>query len=217
MFFLQRPKRYSVINGAFLLAFSTLAARVIGMIYKIPLTNLIGAVGRGYFSTAYNIFTPIYLIALAGLPVSMSRLISKNMALGRYSYVKGILRVSVKCFTVTGLAGLALFLLLAYPYAKYIAKTPNAVYSIFAIAPSLFFCCMISAIRSYYEGQSNMYPTAVSQLIEAVSRMAMGLAAAYGVKEYALYCYENSGAVFGITVPSGEDVMNYIYPYKMEK
>lgn len=212
VFFLQKPKRYSMINGAFLLAFSTLAVKLIGMLYKIPLTNYIGAVGRGYFSTAYGVFTPVFAIATAGLPVAISRLVSQNMALGQYKQVQGILRVSVKCFLVTGITGFLIILAVAYPYANYIAQTPNAIYSIFMIAPSVFFCCINSAFRGYYEGQSNMYPTAVSQLIEAICKMVLGLGIAYFIMRFALREYEISGCVFGKAV-SKEELLIRIYPY----
>ena len=201
-----------MINGAFLLAFSTLAVKLIGMLYKIPLTNFIGAVGRGYFSTAYGIFTPVFALATAGLPVAISRLVSQNMALGQYKQVKSILRVSIKCFLVTGIIGFLLILAVAQPYATYIAQTPKAVYSIFMIAPSVFFCCINSAFRGYYEGQSNMYPTAISQLIEAVCKMALGLGASYLIMKLALREYQLSGCVFGSFVPSDE-LMVHIYPY----
>jgi len=209
---LQRPKRYSMINGAFLLAFSTLAVKLIGMFYKIPLTNFIGAVGRGYFSTAYGIFTPVFAVATAGLPVAISRLVSQNMALGHYKQVQGILRVSIKCFLVTGSAGLLIILAAAYPYANYIAQTPKAIYSIFMIAPSIFFCCINSAFRGYYEGQSNMYPTAISQLIEAICKMVLGLGAAYLIMKFALKEYALTNSVFGQIVDENE-LMVSIYPY----
>lgn len=212
VFCLQRPKRYSMINGAFLLAFSTLAVKLIGMLYKIPLTNFIGAVGRGYFSTAYGIFTPVFAVATAGLPVAISRLVSQNMALGHYKQVQGILRVSIKCFLVTGSAGLLIILAAAYPYANYIAQTPKAIYSIFMIAPSVFFCCINSAFRGYYEGQSNMYPTAISQLIEAICKMVLGLGAAYLIMRFALREYSLNGCVFGQVVDKNE-LMVSIYPY----
>ena len=201
-----------MINGAFLLAMSTLAVKLIGMLYKIPLTNLIGAVGRGYFSTAYGIFTPVLAIASAGLPVAISRLVSQNMALGQYKQVQGILRVSVKCFLVTGIAGVLIIIATAFPYASHIAQTPRAIYSIFMIAPSVFFCCISSAFRGYFEGQSNMYPTAISQLIEAICKAVIGLGGAYFIMQIALNDYQSSGCVFGQVVEQSE-LMIHIYPY----
>lgn len=201
-----------MINGAFLLALSTLMVKLIGMLYKIPLTNLIGAVGRGYFSTAYGIFTPILALATAGLPIAISRLVSQNMALRQYKQVRGVLRVAIKCFLVTGTVGLILTVAAAYPYAHYIAHTPKAIYCIFAIAPSVIFCCINSAFRGYYEGQSNMYPTAISQLIEAVCKMVLGLGAAYVIMQLAISEYQTHGSVFGQSVESTE-LMTCIYPY----
>ena len=213
MFRLQRPKRYSAINGAFLLAASTLIVKLIGMLYKIPLTSFIGAVGRGYFSTAYGVFFPVFSIATIGLPVAISRLVSQSMALGHYKQVQGILRVSIKCFLITGSIGSIIVLLVAKPYAQYIAQTPNAIYSILMIAPSIFFCCITAAFRGYYEGQSNMYPTAISQLIEAVCKMALGIGIAQIIMKTAISEYRTHGTVFEIFIQDENELLIHIYPY----
>ncbi|MBR5272509.1 MAG: polysaccharide biosynthesis protein [Clostridia bacterium] len=210
---MQKPKRYSVINGAFMLAVSTLIVKLIGMLYKIPLTNFIGAVGRGYFSTAYGVFSPVFSIATIGLPVAISRLVSQNMALGYYKQVQGILRVSVKCFLITGSIGSLVVLLVAKPYAHYIAQSPNAIYSIFMIAPSIFFCCIAAAFRGYYEGQSNMYPTAISQLIEAVCKMALGIGIAEIIMKTATSEFLQKGTVFGEFITDESELLIHIYPY----
>ncbi|HOA33888.1 MAG TPA: oligosaccharide flippase family protein, partial [Clostridiales bacterium] len=77
-------KRQSLLNGALVLVIATALVKVIGALFKIPITNLIGPVGRGYFGSAYNIFIPVYNIAMAGLPVAISKLVAQNIALGRY-------------------------------------------------------------------------------------------------------------------------------------
>ncbi len=187
--------------------------KLIGMLYKIPLTNFIGAVGRGHFSTAYGVFFPVLSIATIGLPVAISRLVSQNMALGYYKQVQGILRVSVKCFLITGSIGSAVVLLVARPYAEHIAQSPNAVYSIFMIAPSIFFCCITAAFRGYYEGQSNMYPTAVSQLIEAVCKMVLGIGFAQMIMKKAMTEYETHGTVFDFLITDESELLIHIYPY----
>ena len=83
-------KKQSMLNGAIILAVATVFVKLIGALYKIPLTDLIGAVGRGYFNSAYEIYTPIYAISMAGLPVAVSRLVSESVALGNYSNARAI-------------------------------------------------------------------------------------------------------------------------------
>ena len=81
-------KNQSLLNGALVLSLATLVVKVIGVIYKIPLSNMIGTVGRGYFDSAYNLYVPIYTVSMAGLPVAISNIVSKAMAMGNFRDVK---------------------------------------------------------------------------------------------------------------------------------
>lgn len=210
---MAQRKKQSVLDGALVLLVSTVLVKVIGLIYKLPLTDLIGATGRGYFSTAYNIYTPLYAISMAGLPVAVSKLVSENMALGRFKDVRNIYKVAVRAFFLTGTLGTALLLALAYPYAYYVAETPQALPCILMIAPSILFCCLMSAYRGYYEGQRTMVPTAVSQVIEAVAKMILGLLAAYAVMQYGLAQYRETGMVLRTAAGSEQEAMSLLYPY----
>ena len=118
----KKRKSQSLLNGALVLSVSTLLVKIIGVIYKIPISNMMGAVGRGYFDSAYNLYIPIYTISMAGLPVAVSKMVSQHVALGRYRDVRMIFRVSARLFTFTGILGTVLLLIFAYPYAL-IAKT----------------------------------------------------------------------------------------------
>ena len=155
-------KQQSFEYGAVILLCSTMIVKLIGAIFKIPLSNLIGDLGFGYFSSAYDLFTPIYSLSMAGLPIAVSRLVAEHMAAGRYKDVRRSLSVTKKAFFVTGFAGLLLMLILIYPFVRITDQTGKTVYSLFAIAPSLLFCCIMSTYRGYYEGLRNMYPTAFS-------------------------------------------------------
>lgn len=203
----------SLINSAMILVTATVIVKVIGAIYKIPLTSIIGGVGRGYFSTAYNIYTPIYAISMAGLPTAVSKMVSEHMALENYGTVQSIKRVAVKLFCLTGILGTIVLIATAYPYGKFVAGTIGVVPCIITIAPSIFFCCLMSAYRGYYEGQQNMKPTAISQVIEAVSKLVFGLALSYWFLNYCLNEFHTSGTVFGKAAESLEQAMSMIYPY----
>ena len=147
----------------------------------MPLSELIGTLGFGYFDSAYQLFTPIYTLAMAGLPIAISRVVAEQMQQGKYKNVRRSLKVTKRLFLVTGLTGFILMLLLIYPFVHFTDETGKTVYSLFAIAPSLLICCIMSAYRGYYEGLRNMYPTAVSDVIEALGKLILGLSFAYAL------------------------------------
>lgn len=205
-------KSQSLLNGALILSISTLVVKLIGVIYKIPISNMMGAVGRGYFDSAYNLYIPIYTISMAGLPVAVSKMVSQQVALGRFRDVKMIFKVSARLFTLTGIIGTVLLLIFAYPYAL-IAKTSEVVPSIIAITPSIFFCCMMSIYRGYYNGLRNMNPTAISQIVEAAGKMIFGIAASKVVIAYGYAQFEAGKEVFGRIVETEAQAMSAICPY----
>ena len=169
-------KKQSILGGAMVLVIATAIVKVIGAVYKIPLRNVIGVLGSGYYDSAYSIYTAVYGISMAGLPVAISAIVSKNTALGKYRDVKQVLKITFPLFLLLGVLGTGAILLASYPYANFIVKNPNTIYSVLAIAPSIFFCCVMSTYRGYYEGLNNMYPTAISQVIESVGKLVFGLA-----------------------------------------
>lgn len=208
----KKRKSQSLLNGALVLSISTLVVKLIGVIYKIPISNMMGAVGRGYFDSAYNLYIPIYTISMAGLPVAMSKMVSQQVALGRFRDAKMIFKVAARLFTFTGIVGTVLLLALAYPYAM-IAKTNEVIPAILAITPSIFFCCMMSIYRGYYNGLRNMNPTAISQIVEAVGKMLFGIVAAKMVITYGYGQFEAGEKVFGKVVANEAETLSAIYPY----
>jgi len=194
---------------------ATVVVHIVGILYKIPLTALVGTVGRGYFSAAYEIYTPIYAISMAGLPVAVSRMVAERMATGRYREVRVIFKIVKRLFLFTGFIGTAFLFIMAYPYTHWeiFINSPNAMPSILAIAPSVFFCCVMSTYRGYYEGMRNMLPTAISQVLEAVGKLVFGIAFAKIVMKIGEQQYAASGVVFGTTVHSEAEAYSAIYPY----
>ena len=203
----------SLLSGAFILVVATVLVKVIGALFKIPLSMLIGEVGRGYFSTAYEIYTPLYSISMAGLPVAVSRLVAKERSLGHFRDVRMIRRVSARLFLLMGVLGTVLLMLVAYPYTKFIVKYVENVYCVLAIAPSIFCCCCMSTYRGYYEGMQNMLPTAISEVIEVVGKLIVGLGASYALLKSQLARFEAGQPVFGAVRETKEDALAAIYPY----
>ncbi|NCC87788.1 MAG: polysaccharide biosynthesis protein [Clostridia bacterium] len=210
-----RNKSQSLFSGAMVLLVATVIVHIVGILYKIPLTAFIGTVGRGYFNTAYEIYTPIYAISMAGLPVAVSRMVAERMATGRYREVRVIFKIVKKLFILTGFIGTAILFIMAYPYTHWeiFIDSPNAMPSILAIAPSVFFCCLMSTYRGYYEGMRNMIPTAISQVIEAIGKLFFGLVFAKIVMKIGENQYALGDAVFGTIVNNHDEALSAIYPY----
>ena len=200
----KSAKKQNVLGGAMVLVVATALVKVIGAVYKIPLTGIIGSLGRGYFASAYNIYTPIYAISMAGLPVAVSTIVSRNAALGKYRDVKQALKITFPLFLALGIVGTGALFLAAKPYVDSVGS-PLAIYSVFAIAPSILFCCIMSTYRGYYEGLNNMYPTAISQVIESLGKLIFGLVLSYAVINYAEVQIASTGEVFGQVIETEGD------------
>ncbi len=197
----KKRKQQSFQYGAIILLCSTVLVKVIGAIFKIPLARLWPDDGFGCFDSAYQLFTPIYTLAMAGLPIAISRVVAANVKKGKYKDVKTSLKVAKRIFMITGLSGFVIMLLLSYPFVHFTDASGESIYSIFAIAPALFFCCIMSAYRGYYEGLRNMYPTAISDVIEALGKLILGYGFAYVImKVTGRYDLSAAGAMIGIVI-----------------
>ena len=213
----NKRKQQSFQYGAIILLCSTLLVKVIGAIFKIPLSRLIGDLGFGYFDSAYQLFTPIYTLAMAGLPIAISRVVAERMQQERYCDVRKSLKVTKKIFLVTGLSGFIIMLLLIYPFVHFTDATGKTIYSLFAIAPSLLFCCIMSAYRGYYEGLRNMYPTAASDVIESLGKLILGYGFAYIIMKISGdVALAAAGAMLGIMVGGAASATFLILRYKLK-
>ncbi len=162
-------------RGSAILLGSAVLAKVLGACFKIPLTNLLGGVGMGYFSCAYGLLLPVYALSITGLSAGVAQSVSSALALGNFEEVRRIRRVArVLCLGVGLLLGIGV-VLLAKPFAMAVAAQTASVWAILSIAPAALFGCLAAAERGYWEGIQNMTPTALSQGIEAVIRLAAGL------------------------------------------
>ena len=163
------------VRGVYVLTLSTVIVKIIGLIYKIPMLKLLGGQGMGYFNSAYEIYASFCVIATSGIPVAMSILISSTCDTRRR---KLIFRVSLGIFFVLGLLCMAVIFALAQPFSAFL-KSPETYYCLMSVSPAIFFICLSSAARGYFQGLGKMTPTAVSQAIEAVGKLSFGLCLAY--------------------------------------
>lgn len=193
--------------GVMVLTISNLLIKAIGVLFKIPMNHIVGDQGMGYYSSAYTIYTFFYMVSTAGLPVAISLLVSENRAKGKLKQVKKVFKLSMLLFLIVGIVGTGAMFFGASGFSALLKAEPT-YYCIIAIAPTLFFICLSSALRGYFQGYQSMVPVAVSQLIEALCKLFLGIAFAY----YALNKYGNSKetihyvaayAVLGLTIGAG--------------
>lgn len=196
-----KPARQSFETGAAVLLLSAAAVKLIGAVFKIPLSNLLGDAGFGRFSTAYDLFTPFYALAMTGLPVASARLYASLEAAGRAADSARLRRVTSRLFTAAGLCAAVLFLALIPALAPLTGGGTAAVYSLLAVAPSILFFFLISIRRGWYEGMHNMTPTALSDFVEALGKLLLGLGfAGLVMRSTGDAALAAAAALFGITL-----------------
>ena len=183
--------------GAAVLLFANILVKLIGACFKIPLTYLIDKAGMGFFSTSYQIYTWLFVVATAGMPVAISKMVAESTALGKAKETKKILHASLILLSLIGVIGSAVLFFGAELFAN-LMKSPLAVYGIRALAPALLFVSFMSAFRGYFQGRQDMVPTAVSEVAEALGKLIIGYVCAALLvtrgKEYGA-----AGAVFGVS------------------
>lgn len=165
----------SFIKNTLILFSAMFITKIIGAVLKIPLANMLGGTGMGYFSTAYSLFNPVYTVLAAGLPTIVTKLTAQSAACRKYKEARKIKKASLIISVIMGVFGTAFMFIFAKPFADFAASSPDSIWSIFMISPSVLFCCVAAAYRGYYEGMSNMMPTAFSQVIESVIKAFLGL------------------------------------------
>ena len=208
----KKTQKQNYLAGAAILSISTIVVKIIGMFYKIPLKRLIGDASFGYFNTAYDIYTVMLVISVTGLPVAMSRLVSEANALGNSRQVKRIYQTALLAYLLLGSLGSAAMILFPRWLATDVMHNPGAYYSILALGPAVLCICIASACRGFFQGQGNMVPTAVSQVIEALCKLVLGLALAWLVIKRTGDGAKASGAtILGITVGSALSAIYLVF------
>lgn len=212
----QEKKNYGnrFFSGVAILAFSTFIVKIIGLFYKIPMMTYLGAEGMGYFNSAYEIYSIFFVISTTGIPVAISILISENATHNRIKNIKRIYKISLILLAAIGLIG-TLLMGIFHRELAHMINNASAAYSILAISPTIFMICISSAIRGYFQGHQIMLPTAVSQIIEALGKLLLGLCFAImainqgrSIPEVAAF------AILGLSLGVGASLL-YLALYKL--
>lgn len=207
-----RQHKQGYLYGMMVLTAGTIVVKLIGALFKIPLTNLLGGVGMSYFNVAYDLYYPLYALFVSGVPVAVSKLVSESMARGHARDARRLLRISAVIFVGIGLAGSVVMVIGAKWFAA-VVHNPDARYAVWMLSPALFFGCITAAFRGYFQGLQDMRPTAVSQIVEAVAKLVLGLTLAYLITQAGLRQFARQETVFGISCASAEEARLAVLPF----
>ena len=196
----NKPKKQSFLQGVAVLTAATIIVKLLGFIYKVPLQNILQERGFGYFNTAYDVYNVLLMISTTGLPVAVSRMISQAQALENYAQIRKVYSTSMKVFLTIGVVGTLIMLVFSRQLSVMVTTNENSWAAIAALSPCVLLICIVSAHRGFFQGQSNMTPTSVSQVYEAMIRVVFGLGGAWLLlKKTGSLVYAAAGGIFGVT------------------
>lgn len=189
-----------VVQGS-ILAIASILVRIIGMIYRVPLTGIIGTEGNGYYTSAYNIYTLLLILSSFSMPVAISRIVSENMVKQQYANTDRVLRAAFAYATVIGFVMFSALWFGAGAIADWLQK-PYCQFALKALAPTVWIMAYLGILRGYFQGSGTMVPTAVSQILEQILNAFVSVFAAYllfgrGETANLLYSDTEYGYAFG--------------------
>lgn len=207
-------KGQNYMHGAAILTVGVIIMKILGFIYKIPLGNILGDEGYSMFMSAYSVYYIFFTLATAGLPVALSRLVAEADANGRIRQEEKTFRVALGTFTVLGVVfGLIMFLFPQWLADNYL-ENPDAAMSIRAMSPAILLVCMVSAYRGYCQGNGNMIPTTVDEVLEVLFKVISGLILAKLIIDAGMGLPMGSaGAIMGVSIGSVVSLL-YMVVYK---
>lgn len=202
-------------SGVVILSVATLIVKAIGVFFKIPMIALIGLDGMGYFNAAYHFFSLLMTISTAGLPIALSIHVSRDNVVGNISNVRRDFRVSLVIFGLCG-ALLSIAMLLASDSLAEAMQIDKTALSLKVVSPAVLCITVSGAIRGYFQGFEIMYPTAVSEIIEAVGKLCFGLSfALYAIKKgyepYVVAAYAIAGLTLGVILSMVYLIINKLF------
>lgn len=191
-------KKESFLKGAAILGIAGIFVKIMGAFFRIPLGNIIGAEGLGYYQVGYPIFNFLLAFSVAGFPTAISKLIAEKRALNNYIGANQVFKTSMLVlFIISSTFSIALFFGARF-FVDDFVQSPNAYYAVITLAPGLFFVSIQAGYRGYFQGLKDMIPTAISQLIEQLVRVSVGLLLAIYLMKNSVE-YAAAGASFGAT------------------
>ncbi|MEW9122363.1 MAG: polysaccharide biosynthesis protein [Thermotaleaceae bacterium] len=201
----------SFLKGAVILGAAGMIVKIMGAFFRIPLGNIIGDTGFGYYQAAYPIYVLLLTLSTAGIPTAISKLVSEKNAVGDRHGAFRVFKVSFILLFITGILT-ASILFFGAPLIVKLIKSPGAYYSMVAIAPALLFVPVMSAFRGFFQGRQDMTPTAISQIMEQLARVVIGLSLALMLLDRGLEMAA-AGASFGAAAGGIAGAVTIIFIY----
>ncbi|MDR0268258.1 polysaccharide biosynthesis protein [Paenibacillus sp.] len=172
-------KKESFIKGTLILAAAALVARVLGLVQRVPLDHLFDDVGKASFSIANNVYLLLLTVATAGIPSTLSKMVSERYALKRPGEARQVYHAALLFAVFAGVIITVLLYIFAPFYATYVSKVPEASLAIRALAPALLLFPAIAMMRGYFQGRNNMTAGGISQIVEQFARVGTAIILAY--------------------------------------
>ena len=172
----SRKGENSFIKGAAWIAAGGFVAKVIGALYRIPLTNLIGGKGLGLYQLVYPVYCLLLTVSATGIPSSIAKLTAERIARGEND--RAVLKTAMKLFVLIGLTG-SLVMALVAPWLAKMQGSEGVLSGYYALAPSVLLVSAISVFRGWFQGRNHMFPTALSEVTEQLVKVGVGLPLAY--------------------------------------
>ena len=189
-------EQQSFVKGAMVLTISIIVVKLIGVAFKVLFANIVDGVGNGVFNSAYELYNVIFTVASAGFPIALSRMVSEYVSKQRYNDVRRLHKISIPFFITTGALCCLLMIALSGTFSRMIGNSAVQL-PVIALSPIVFFGCLMSIYRGYFEGMRYMVPTAISEIIESAGKLLVGFSLAYAVNHFATTEYNQSGTIFG--------------------
>lgn len=207
-------KSNSFIKGAAILGIAGGIVKILGAIYRLPLANIIGNEGMGYYQTAYPLYTLLLTISTAGFPVAIAKLVSEKRSIGDYKAAHRVFKVALMGLIIGGILTSSFVFLLSDVIVARLGNS-NAYYALIALVPALFFVPIMASFRGFFQGHQDMAPTALSQVVEQFFRVASGLFLTYYLLDRGT-AMAAGGASFGGSVGAlfGTLTMFSVYLYR---
>lgn len=205
----------SVVSGMTVLSIVGLICKIVGALYRIPLAWLIGDEGLGTYQLVFPTYNMLLTISSAGLPVAISRMVSFSLAKDDPRNARRIFRMALWMLTALGLVATILMIVMS-PALAVRSGDPATQPGFVAIAPALLLVCVMSALRGFMQGQQNMVPTAISQLIEQVGKVFVSLPLAYFGMRISV-AYAAAGVLLGTSLAEGAALLFMIVVYRRQR
>ncbi|MCL6590668.1 MAG: polysaccharide biosynthesis protein [Firmicutes bacterium] len=189
-----------------LLTGAGLIVKLLGAAYRIPLARLIGAEGMGLYQMAYPVYLIFLSLSTAGIPIAISKMVAEQAAQKNLSGMKQIFKAAFILLTLLGITGALAMLLSSSWLASRIVADSRAVFAMWALAPAIFFMSLMSVFRGYFQGQQQMGPSACSQVVEQIVRVAVSLILASLLLKSGVE-HASAGAAFGATAGGGAGLL----------